>query len=138
MTFLNIHLVQKLKIVSASQAASARDDGIGGRELRSIRLGQLGADELRKIILSGSGVDVVHTRAATTRRCRRKGRLSDGEELDVVEGFDSADGVPGVNRADESVGRLDGDDVGNGRRVQLGAEAREQVFAKGGGADLPA
>jgi len=55
-----------------------------------------------------------------------------GEDLDRVGGLDGGDGVAGVDRAHKGVGALDGHDVRDLRGVQLRAQARHEVLAKGG------
>ena len=61
----------------------------------------------------------VHRRLLVTLLCRLPRRSTNRKELDVVLGPDGRDGVAGVHRAGERVGRRDGHDVRDLEREQM-------------------
>jgi hypothetical protein len=70
-------------------------------------------------------------RAAFSRRLEGGG--TDGDHLLGVRRLDGLQGVAGIDRAHEGVGRDDLDDVGDRGDVQLGGDARGEVLAARGG-----
>ena len=70
------------------------------------------------------------------RRCRRghrcKGRGADGDDLFWVDALHGLDGIAGINRPLEGVGRHHLDDVGNLHDIEQRRHARHDVLARGG------
>ena len=64
---------------------------------------------------------------------RGKGGDADGDDFLEALGFDFLDGVAGIDRPAEDIGRFDGENFGDLRHVEPGRDARQDVLAVGGG-----
>src|SRR5680860_1282435 len=56
-----------------------------------------------------------------------------GDHLDAIAGFNRCDGITGVDRTNESVFRLDADNVGYLGNIQQRSNARHKVLTRGTG-----
>eukprot|EP01022_Parablepharisma_sp_SALTPOND_P004193 TRINITY_DN118_c0_g1_i10.p1 TRINITY_DN118_c0_g1~~TRINITY_DN118_c0_g1_i10.p1 ORF type:complete len:1227 (-),score=392.65 TRINITY_DN118_c0_g1_i10:741-4421(-) len=128
--------LQDLEAFRRTHATATGDDDLGSGQFRTIRLGDLAADEagLARI---GHGRDAFHGgRATLCSRIETGG--PHGDDLDRVDRLHGGNGVTGVDRALEGVGRVDLGDVGDLAHVQAGGHARQDVLAvgSGGGQDV--
>jgi hypothetical protein len=118
------------EVVAVLHAAAGNDD-LGSGQLRTIGLGQFFADE------AGSA-SVVRSNGFNSRRTTFGGNRVEtggthGDHLDRSGRLHGGDGVTGVDRTLEGVGAFDRDDLGDLVNVQQRGNARQDVFAVGGG-----
>ncbi|KAF1854083.1 hypothetical protein Lal_00005300 [Lupinus albus] len=118
---------QQVEIVARLHAAPAGNDDAGRGQLRPLRLRQLGRDEARQGGIGRSSDVLDRGAAGGGRRLERGG--ADGDHLHRVGRLHGGDGVAGIDRPLEAVGRNHGGDLGNHRDIQQGRDARSQVLA---------
>ncbi len=119
------------EVLAVLHAAAARDDDLGRRQFRTIRLRQFFADEFGKARIFGGADLLDRGRAALTRR--REGGGADRDDLLRVGRLHGLDGVTGIDRALEGVRRVDGGDFRDLRDVEKRGDAGHEVLAHGGG-----
>ena len=123
--------VQVFEVVTVLHATPARNDDLGSGQFRTVRLGQLFADEAGSASVVGSG-DSFNGSRATFGGNRVETGGTHGDDLDRSIGLHGGDGVTGVDRALEGIGAFYRDDLGDLVNVQLGGNAWQDVFAVGG------
>jgi hypothetical protein len=119
-----------VEILVAAHAATTRDDDLGGGEFRTLGPGQLAADE-PALGQFGAGSEILDAGLALLAS-RFESRRTHADDLDRVGRLDGGDDVAGIDRALESVGGDDGDDLGDLRHVEQGGDAWHEVLAAGG------
>src|SRR5690606_28133870 len=109
---------------------TAGNDDFGSGQLRTIGLGQFFTNEA-----GSAGVVRSSNRFNGSRTTFSRDRIetggANGDDFDRSVRLNGRDGVTGVDRALEGVSAFDRDDLGDLVNVQLGGNARQDVFAVG-------
>jgi hypothetical protein len=74
-----------------------------------------------------------HGTGACADGCAVKGRRPHGQHLDGLGRLDRGHRITGIDRTHKRVGRLDGDHIADGLRVQKRGNSRKDVLSKCGG-----
>ncbi|MNR04342.1 hypothetical protein D3C85_1202900 [compost metagenome] len=124
--------IQDLEVLGAAQTAATRYHYARARQFRTVALGDFAAHERGQARIGDSG-DLFHRTRTALRRDGVKAGRANGDDLDGIGRLHGGDGVAGVDRALEGIGRFHADDVGDLGHVELGRDARGHVLARGGG-----
>jgi len=124
--------VQVFEVVTVLHAAAAGNDDLGSGQLRTIGFRKLFADEA-----GSAGVVSSSNRFNGSRTTFRSNRVETGgtycDHFDCSGRLHGSDGVTGVDRTLEGISAFHRDDLGDLVNVQLGGNARQDVFAVGSG-----
>jgi len=118
-------------VLATAQTATAGDDDLGGTEFGPFGFGQFAMGECALCGI-GSRTDAFDF-CRISGVDRIKGGGADGDDLDFVGALHGGQGVAGVDRANEGVGRFDGGDFRDLPDVEQGGNSRAEIFAEGGG-----
>ena len=122
-------VVEHLEVVATLHPAPAAYHDLGARQLGPVRLAQLLPHELRVALDICANLDLAGAAAGALVRVERS--RPNRDHLDGILAPQRHDGVAGVDGPHERFWILDADDVGNGRDVEDGGDARQNGAADG-------
>ena len=120
------------EVVAVLHAAAAGNDDLGSGQFGTIGLGQFFVDEAGSTgVVRGS--HGFNSRRTTFSSHRIETGRTHGDHFDRCGRLYGSDGVTGVDRTLEGVSAFYRDDLGDLINIQLRGNARQDVFAVGGG-----
>ena len=123
--------LERLEALLVEKAAAAAHDDAGGNEFGTVRLGFGKADEARAVIAFRGD----HFLDGCVARLRDglKSRRADRGDDDRIGRLDGCEERPRINAANKGLRSLDGENVGDGRNVELRRHAGHGGLSDSGG-----
>ncbi len=123
--------LEHLEVLRRAHPASARDDHLGRLQVGPVRLGHLATDKARQSAVGHRG-DAFH-RCRSAFGGRIETRRAHGGDDQAIGALHRGNGIAGVDRSGEGIGREHRDDLGDLRAVEARGDARQDVLARAAG-----